>query len=145
MTWPAKSLDRLICALIMGDFGSHSDRLGRARGGGMRSRAATAIIGLALGFEASPALAQFLTLPPPFKQQRPPFQPPPPVEADDEAPPYDPPPGYRRVPNPQYGRGYPQDVETNQLPPPSGYREQPVPGYEPIEPDPRGRVGRSYG
>jgi lipoprotein-anchoring transpeptidase ErfK/SrfK len=49
------------------------------------------------------------------------------------------------VPNPQYGRGYPQDVETNRLPPPSGYREPPVPGYEPIEPDPRGRVGRSYG
>ena len=109
----------------------------------MRSRATTAIVGLVLGLAGSPALAQFLPLPiPPFQQQRPPFQPPPAVEADDDAPPYDPPPGYRRVPNPQYGRGYPQDVETNQLPPPSGYREQPVPGYEPI--DPRNRTARPY-
>ena len=118
----------------------------------MRSRAATAImgsaLGLVLGLAASPALAQFLPLPPP-SQQRPPFLPPPPAaEADDDAPPYDPPPGYRRPPapgpygSPQYGRGYPQDVESNQLPPPSGYREQPVPGYEPI--DPRNRVARPY-
>jgi lipoprotein-anchoring transpeptidase ErfK/SrfK len=111
----------------------------------MRSRAATAIIGLVLGLAASPALAQFLPLPPPFQQQ-PPFQPPPAAEADDDAPPYDPPPGYRRAPapgpygSPQYGRGYPQEVESNQLPPPSGYREPPVPGYEPI--DPRNRVAR---
>jgi lipoprotein-anchoring transpeptidase ErfK/SrfK len=106
----------------------------------MRLRAVTTISALLLGLAGTPALAQFLPLPVPRLQQ-PPFQPPPPVEAEDEAPPYDPPPGYRRVPNPQYGRGYPQDVETNQLPPPGGYREQPVPGYEPIEP--RGR--RSYG
>ena len=119
----------------------------------MRLRATTAIVGLVLGLAGSPALAQFLPLPiPPFQQQRPPFQPPPAVEADDDAPPYDPPPGYRRAPPPgqqapgaQYGRGYPQDVETNQLPPPSGYREPPVPGYEPIDPrDPRNRVGRPY-
>ena len=108
----------------------------------MRSRAVTTIAALLLGLAGTPALAQFLPLPFPRAQQ-PPFQPPPPPEVEDEAPPYDPPPGYRRVPNPQYGRGYPQDVETNQLPPPSGYREPPVPGYEPIEP--RGRVGRSYG
>jgi lipoprotein-anchoring transpeptidase ErfK/SrfK len=111
----------------------------------MRSRAVTTITALLLGLAGTPALAQFFPLPVPRSQQ-PPFQPPPPVEAEDEAPPYDPPPGYRRVPNPQYGRGYPQDVETNQLPPPSGYREPPVPGYEPIDPaEPRGRVGRSYG
>jgi lipoprotein-anchoring transpeptidase ErfK/SrfK len=111
----------------------------------MRSRAVTTISALLLGLAGTPALAQFLPLPVPRTQQ-PPFQPPPPAEADDEAPPYDPPPGYRRVPSPQYGRGYPQEVETNQLPPPSGYREPPVPGYEPIEPaDPRARVGRSYG
>src|SRR6185295_5235555 len=115
-----------------------------AKGGGMRSRAVTTISALLLGLAGTPALAQLLPLPVP-RMQQPPFQPPPPVEVEDEAPPYDPPPGYRRVPNPQYGRGYPQDVETNQLPPPGGYREQPVPGYEPIEPDPRGRVGRSYG
>src|SRR5262245_43007934 len=132
----------------MGDFGVHSI-LGRARGGGMRSRATTAIVGLVLGLAGSPALAQFLPLPfPPFQQQRPPVQPPP-VQADDEdVPPYDPPPGYRRapppsgVPSPQYGRGYPQDVETNQLPPPTGYGERPVPGYEPI--DPRNRSARPY-
>jgi len=111
----------------------------------MRSRAVTTIAALVLGLAGTPALAQFFQLPVPRLQQ-PPFQPPPPVEVEDEAPPYDPPPGYRRAPNPQYGRGYPQDVETNQLPPPRGYREQPVPGYEPIEPvEPRGRVGRSYG
>jgi lipoprotein-anchoring transpeptidase ErfK/SrfK len=111
----------------------------------MRSRAVTTIAALLLGLAGTPAVAQFFQLPVPRLQQ-PPFQPPPPVEAEDEAPPYDPPPGYRRAPNPQYGRGYPQDVETNQLPPPRGYREQPVPGYEPIEPvEPRGRVGRSYG
>ncbi len=111
----------------------------------MRSRAVTTITALLLGLAGTPALAQFFPLPVPRLQQ-PPFQPPPPVEAEDEAPPYDPPPGYRRVPNPQYGRGYPQDVETNQLPPPRGYREPPVPGYEPIDPaEPRGRVGRSYG
>jgi len=108
----------------------------------MRSRAVTTIAALLLGLAGTPALAQFLPFPVPRLQQ-PPFQPPPPVEAEDEAPPYDPPPGYRRVPNPQYGRGYPQDVETNQLPPPGGYREQPVPGYEPIEPGSRGR--RTYG
>jgi len=115
----------------------------------MRSRAATTITALLLGLAGTPALAQFLPLPiPPFQQA--PFQPPPPVEAEDDAPPYDPPPGYRRAPpgaqsGPQYGRGYPQDVETNQLPPPGGYR-QPVPGYEPIEPiEPRSRVGRPYG
>ena len=108
----------------------------------MRSRAATAIVGLVLGLAGSPALAQFFPFPP-FQQQRPPFQPPPPVAAEDDAPPYDPPPAYRRPPPPglpQYGRGYQQDVETNQLPPPSGYREPPVPGYEPI--DPRNRAGR---
>jgi lipoprotein-anchoring transpeptidase ErfK/SrfK len=112
----------------------------------MRSRAVTTIAALVLGLAGTPAVAQFFQLPVPRLQQ-PPFQPPPPVvEAEDEAPPYDPPPGYRRAPNPQYGRGYPQDVETNQLPPPRGYREQPVPGYEPIEPvEPRGRVGRGYG
>src|SRR5215470_13138040 len=116
-----------------------------ARGGGMRSRAVTTIAALVLGLAGTPAVAQFFQLPVPRLQQ-PPFQPPPPVEAEDEAPPYEPPPGYRRVPNPQYGRGYPQDVESNQLPPPSGYREPPVPGYEPIEPgDPRSRMGRSYG
>jgi lipoprotein-anchoring transpeptidase ErfK/SrfK len=111
----------------------------------MRSRAVTTITALLLGLAGTPALAQFFPLPVPRFQQ-PPFQPPPAVEAEDEAPPYDPPPGYRRAPNPQYGRGYPQDVETNQLPPPRGYREPPVPGYEPIDPaEPRGRVGRSYG
>jgi lipoprotein-anchoring transpeptidase ErfK/SrfK len=111
----------------------------------MRSRAVTTITALLLGLAGTPALAQFFPLPVPRFQQ-PPFQPPPAVEAEDEAPPYDPPPGYRRAPNPQYGRGYPQDVETNQLPPPRGYREQPVPGYEPIDPaEPRGRVGRPYG
>jgi lipoprotein-anchoring transpeptidase ErfK/SrfK len=110
----------------------------------MRSRAVTTIAALLLGLAGTPAFAQFFPLPVPRLQ--PPFQPPPPVEAEDEAPPYDPPPGYRRAPNPQYGRGYPQDVETNQLPPPRGYREPPVPGYEPIDPaEPRGRVGRSYG
>src|SRR5262245_17012458 len=115
-----------------------------AKGGGMRSRAVTTISVLVLGLAGTPALAQFSPLPVPRTQQ-PPFQPPPPVDVEDEAPPYDPPPGYRRVPNPQYGRGYPQDVESNRLPPPSGYREPPVPGYEPIDPDPRSRLGRSYG
>jgi lipoprotein-anchoring transpeptidase ErfK/SrfK len=110
----------------------------------MRSRAVTTITALLLGLAGTPAVAQFLPFPVPRSQQ-PPFQPPPQAEAEDEAPPYDPPPGYRRVPNPQYGRGYPQEVETNQLPPPSGYREPPVPGYEPIEPDPRSRGGRTYG
>jgi lipoprotein-anchoring transpeptidase ErfK/SrfK len=104
----------------------------------MRSSAVTTIAALLLGLAGTPALAQFLPLP--RTQQPPPL---PPVEVEDEAPPYEPPPGYRRVPNPQYGRGYPQDVESNQLPPPSGYREPPVPGYEPI--DPGSRVGRSYG
>jgi lipoprotein-anchoring transpeptidase ErfK/SrfK len=115
----------------------------------MRLRAAATITVLLLGFAGTPALAQFLPLPiPPF--QRPPFQPPPPVEAEEDVPPYDPPPGYRRAPPPpgtyaspqaapQYGRGGPQEVETNTLPPPSGYR-QPVPGYEPI--DPPSRVAR---
>ena len=97
----------------------------------MRSRAVTTMAALVLGLAGTPAVAQFFQLPVPRLQQ-PPFQPPPPVEAEDEAPPYDPPPGYRRVPNPQYRRGYPQEVETNQLPPPSGYREPPVPGFMPI-------------
>src|SRR4029453_4147426 len=57
----------------MGDFGVHSI-LGRATGGGMRSRAATAIVGLVLGLGGSPALAQFLPPPlPPFHHPRPPL------------------------------------------------------------------------
>jgi len=128
-------------------------------------RTAAAVWVLLLGLAGTPAVAQFLPLPP-FVPQ--PFRPPPPaVEVEDDDPAYDPPPGYRQVPPPgpyatprgydpgypppgqqQYGRGgYPQDVETNTLPPPGGYREQPVqpvPGYEPIEP--RNRVGRpNYG
>jgi lipoprotein-anchoring transpeptidase ErfK/SrfK len=109
----------------------------------MRLRAAATITVLLLGVAATPAIAQFLPQPvPPF--QRAPFQPPPPVPVEDDAPPYDPPPGYRMPApktsaGPQYGRSVPQEVETNQLPPPGGYR-QPVPGYEPIEP--RERVAR---
>src|SRR5262245_44997694 len=111
----------------MGDFGVHSI-IGRARRGGMRSRVATAFVGGVVGRAGAPTFAHIPPPGPPLPPQRPPSQPPPPVQADDEdAPPYDPPPGYRRAPrpsnapSPQYGRGYPQEVETNQLPPPTGY------------------------
>src|SRR5499433_3376804 len=123
-------------------------------------RTAAAACVLLLGLAGTPAIAQFLPLPP-FVQ--PPFRPPPPaVEVEDDDPADDPPPGYRQVPPPApyapprgYDPGYPppgqqqygRDVETNTLPPPGGYREQPVqpvPGYEPI--DPRNRVARpNYG
>ena len=123
-------------------------------------RTAAAACVLLLGLAGTPAIAQFLPLPP-FVQ--PPFRPPPPaVEVEDDDPADDPPPGYRQVPPPApyatprgYDPGYPppgqqqygRDVETNTLPPPGGYREQPVqpvPGYEPI--DPRNRVARpDYG
>jgi lipoprotein-anchoring transpeptidase ErfK/SrfK len=113
----------------------------------MYLRAAGSICLLLLGLAgtSAPAVAQ---LPLPFPQLiPPPFRaPPPPAAVEDDDPAYDPPPGYRRQappPNyggqPQYGRNYPQDVETNTLPPPGRYRE-PVPGYEPI--DPRSRTAR---
>jgi len=135
----------------------------------MHLRAAGSLCLLLLGLAGTsgPAVAQLplpfpQLIPPPFRAQ--PVPPPPAAEVDDD-PAYDPPPGYRRQapppygrdpayggqppqygqpqygqpPGPQYGRNYPQDIETNTLPPPGGYRE-PVPGYEPI--DPRGRTAR---
>jgi len=128
----------------------------------MHLRAAGSLCLLLLGLAGTsgPAVAQLplpfpQLIPPPFRAA--PVPPPAAVEYDDPA--YDPPPGYRRGPppgpygrdpaygqsqygqpsGPQYGRGYPQDVESNPLPPPGGYRDS-VPGYEPI--DPRNRVGR---
>jgi lipoprotein-anchoring transpeptidase ErfK/SrfK len=160
-----KSPHGLECALIMGDFCLFRQRLASnhsvlSRGGGMGLRTAGAITVLLLGLAGTtgPAVAQLFPLPAP-QILPPPFRPPAPVEveAEDGNPPYDPPPGYRRAPppgaydqgydRPPYGRGggYPQEVETNQLPPPAGYgnqqygNQQPVPGYEPI--DPRSRYG----
>src|SRR5262244_1788387 len=98
-------------------------------------RTAAAACVLLLGLAGTPAIAQFLPLPP-FVQ--PPFRPPPPaVEVEDDDPADDPPPGYDPGYPPPGQQQYGRDVETNTLPPPGGYREQPVqpvPGYEPIDP-----------
>src|SRR5262245_51906915 len=95
-------------------------------------RAAPAFCVLLLGLAGSPAVAQFLPLPPFPQILPPPFRPPPPAVEVEDDPAYDPPPGYRQAPPPgtytaprgyepvppppgAYGGrgGYPRDVETN--------------------------------
>jgi len=78
--------------------------------------------------------------------QQPPFQPPPAVEAEDEAPPYDPPPDIDGRPTRNMGAAIRRTSRPTSCCATTRYREPPVPGYEPIDPaDPRGRVGRPYG
>src|SRR5688572_614169 len=117
------------------------------RGGGMVSRAALAAITLLIGLAApaGEALAQLFPPGPPVALPSPFRTLPPPVETDDDLPPYDPPPGYRGNAGPyaqpprtydpqpllpppgQYGAApaYPEPSDTYSPPPPRGYRQAP--------------------
>jgi lipoprotein-anchoring transpeptidase ErfK/SrfK len=98
----------------------------------LRAAAVTALM-MGLAGASGEALAQFYpgpagVAPPPFRAPLPPAA----VDNDDDLPPYDPPPGYRRAPQAgPYGqqRGY----ETEVLPPPGPYGAAPgaVPNYPP--------------
>jgi hypothetical protein len=124
------------CSSVISSFGSNG--LYR-RGGGMFLRAA-AFTALTIGLVGAPGVASAQFLPGPPMSAPPPMRPLPPaaVDQDDDLPPYDPPPGYRRAP-PAGAYGQPQRTyESEALPPPGvspGYpqgREQvyaPPPGY----------------
>jgi lipoprotein-anchoring transpeptidase ErfK/SrfK len=96
------------------------------------------MVGLSVGLLGSPsaALAQLLPpLPPLFAPPRP--LPPAAVDNDDNLPPYDPPPGYRR-PLPGGPPGQPQrSYESEALPPPGPYGA--APGREPTYAPPPGQ------
>ena len=123
----------------------------------LRATAYVTVVLMGLAAPAGEALAQFNPPGPPVMVP-PPFRSLPPVADDDDLPPYDPPPGYRRLPRPGAGTQPPQTYQREALPPPGpyghvepayppgrepvyapppgGYREAaPPPGYEP---DPRG-------
>ena len=84
---------------------------------------AAAVTALMIGLMGSPgtALAQFLPGPPSVVP--PPFRPLPPavVDNDDNLPPYDPPPGYRRAPVGPAGQPQ-RSYESEALPPPGPSR-----------------------
>ena len=108
----------------------------------LRAAAVTAlVVGLSGGLAALPstALAQFLPPLPPLGASPPLMRPLPPaaIDNDDDLPPYDPPPGYRRA---APGYGQPQrSYELEALPPPGPYA---APGREPTyAPPPPGQYG----
>src|SRR5262245_11363149 len=113
-----------------------------SRGGGMFLRAASVtalMLGLSLG-ASGPVMAQLLPPLPPLGTAPPPMRPlpPPAVDNDDDLPPYDPPPGYRR-PAPGGAYGQPQRTyESEALPPPGVYA---APGREPAYQPPQGQYG----
>ena len=101
---------------------------------------AAALTALTIGLVGAPGVASAQFLPGPPMSAPPPMRPLPPaaVDQDDDLPPYDPPPGYRRAP--QAGAyGQPQRTyDSEALPPPGvspGYqqgREQVYQGREPV-------------
>jgi lipoprotein-anchoring transpeptidase ErfK/SrfK len=105
----------------------------------------TLMVGLSVA-TASTTLAQLLPpLPLPGASPPPMRSVPPVAENDQDLPPYDPPPGYRRQAPAPYGQQ--RSYESEALPPPGPYGA--APGYDPPPPgyqDPRGPVGRpQYG
>ena len=124
----------------------------------LRAAAVTAfMVGLSVSLLGLPgtALAQFL--PSPADLLPPPFRPLPPaaVDNDNDLPPYDPPPGYRR-PLPGGPAGQPQrSYESEALPPPGqygaapGYPQGREPAYSPppgqYGPPPQGQYGAAPG
>src|SRR5262245_5116158 len=126
---------------------------------------AFAVTALMIGFMGAPggAFAQLLPPLPPLGTAPPPMGtlPPPGADSDDDLPPYDPPPGYRRpapVPNSAYGPP-PRTYESEALPPPGQYSPPPqgqyaTPGREPVysppppgqyNPPPQGQYGAAPG
>lgn len=109
----------------------------------LRAAALTALmVGLSAA-SAGTALAQFLPpLPLPGVSPAPLRQVPPvAVENDDDLPPYDPPPGYRRPAPGPYGQPQ-RSYESEALPPPGPYA---APGREPVYPPPPGQYGAAPG
>jgi lipoprotein-anchoring transpeptidase ErfK/SrfK len=108
---------------------------------------AAALTALTIGLVGAPGVASAQFLPGPPMSAPPPMRPLPPVAVDqDDLPPYDPPPGYRRgppagaygqpqqtyeseaLPPPGAAPGYPQRREQVYAPPP-GQSNSPPPGY----------------
>jgi lipoprotein-anchoring transpeptidase ErfK/SrfK len=110
---------------------------------------AAAVTALMIGFMGAPgeALAQFMPGPP--GTMPPPMRPLPPVaiEDDNDLPPYDPPPGYRRLPPGGASGQPPRSYESEALPPPGPYGA--APGYppprEPTYSPPPGQYGAAPG
>jgi lipoprotein-anchoring transpeptidase ErfK/SrfK len=104
----------------------------------LRAAAVTALMaGLSGGLLGAPGVAQAQLLPPLLPPLlAPPPQPPAAVDNDD-LPPYDPPPGYRRqAPSGAYGQPQ-RSYETESLPPPGPYGA--APGREPVYSPPPGQ------
>jgi lipoprotein-anchoring transpeptidase ErfK/SrfK len=104
----------------------------------LRTAAAIALV-MGLAGSSGEALAQFYpgppgVAPPPMPLMRP--LPPAAIDNDDDLPPYDPPPGYRRAPPAPYGQPQ-RSYESEALPPPGPYGA--APGREPIYSPPPGQ------
>ncbi len=107
----------------------------------LRTAAAIALV-MGLAGSSGEALAQFYpgppgVAPPPFRAPLPPAS----VDDDDDLPPYDPPPGYRRAPQSGTYAQPPRTYESEALPPPGPY------GAAPGEPVPNSPAARepAYG
>jgi lipoprotein-anchoring transpeptidase ErfK/SrfK len=113
----------------------------------LRTAAAIALV-MGLAGSSGEALAQFFpgppgVAPPPFRAPLPPS-----AVDDDDLPPYDPPPGYRRAPQSGTYAPPPRTYESEALPPPGPYGAapgQPLPNYpaarEPAYGPPPGQYG----